>query len=356
MPSNFCRVIVPVVAALIVLPGPAIAQPASNQRPQNPFPYNPNEPVAREMSLAKAAEYLDGVARFWMKPNSCGACHANFPYLMARPLLGDDANSRVAETRKFLKARQPNPNGFNFDSESVVIAFALSWDDTRRGDKLRKTTRPALDRMWARQNQRGWWEEMGCGKLIPSETDSQHTAALAAVAAGMAPKKYARSALAREGISKLRGAFAKYSPGNLHGRAVRLWASLHLDGLLTPAEQQLTVSDLPAFQGRDGGWSMDALKASTPRPEILERPSDGYGTGFIVYVLRQAGMPASRSEIARGLAWLRANQRVSGRWFTPAKESDTEGGVGSRDLYAQNIGTAFAILALSDDPGRRSER
>src|SRR5262249_48220693 len=76
-------------------------------------------------------------------------------------------------------------------------------------------------------------------------------------------------------------------------------------------------------------------------------PSDGYGTAFTLYVLQQAGVQTTDPRIARGVQWLKKNQRVSGRWFTPTPAQDpTEGGVGTRDLYIQNMGTVFALLAL----------
>jgi hypothetical protein len=69
-------------------------------------------------------------------------------------------------------------------------------------------------------------------------------------------------------------------------------------------------------------------------------------------------VPAARSEIARGVDWLRNNQRASGRWFTPspAAGEPTEGGVGARDLYVQSLGTAFAVLALKACEGVEYEK
>jgi len=40
-----------------------------------------------------------------------------------------------------------------------------------------------------------------------------------------------------------------------------------------------------------------------------KRPSDGYGTGFVVFALRNAGVPADDPALKRGIAWLKANQR-----------------------------------------------
>jgi squalene-hopene/tetraprenyl-beta-curcumene cyclase len=68
--------------------------------------------------------------------------------------------------------------------------------------------------------------------------------------------------------------------------------------------------------------------------------SDGYATGFAIYVARQAGVPADDKVLQRGIAWLRAHQRVSGRWFTPSL------GFHRQHLIA-NAGTAYALLALA---------
>ena len=67
--------------------------------------------------------------------------------------------------------------------------------------------------------------------------------------------------------------------------------------------------------------------------------SDGYATGLVIYVLRQAGVPAGDARLRRGVAWLKANQRESGRWFTPSQGWHTQHRIA-------NAGTAFAVLAL----------
>jgi squalene-hopene/tetraprenyl-beta-curcumene cyclase len=349
MRSLHTRVVLPLALVILASPTVSFAQPytKAKQEVENPFPYTPNEAKAKEFSLANTAEYLDGVARFWMKSNSCGTCHANFAYVMARPLLGGNPDALLAETRKFLEGYKPHdPKRFSSDSHAVSVAFTLAWDDARNGGKLQPSTRKALQRMWTLQHAGGFWEPMGCGEFLPAETDLYSTMLLAALAAGIAPDDYARSADAKDGLTKLRRYITKHPPHYLHSEAMLLWASLHVDGLMTTAERQATVKKLLARQGKDGGWSYHALVSELSRRELLQTPSDGYPTGFVVYVLREAGVPANRDEIARGIEWLRANQRASGRWFTPAPVGQPIGKVGSRDLYAQNLGTAFAILAL----------
>jgi len=349
MRSKRAWLALPIALVVLPLPAEAFGQTASTQsKPaQNPFPYAMDEPKAKAFSLSKAGDYLDRVAQFWMQPNSCGACHANFAYLMARPLLGERPAPLVAETRQFLEKREGKPNSHTFDAESVAIAFALAWDDARAGGKLQQATRKALDRIWPVQRPDGTWRRIGCGDIMPAENDPHYAPILAALAVAVAPEGYARTAEAQDGQKRLRGYFAKVSPRSLHDQAMRLWAAMQVDGVMTTAERATTIKSLLATQRPDGGWSLAALSVN-PAHSLAEAPSDGYGTAFVTYVLRQAGVSAARSEIARGVGWLRSNQRASGRWFTPspAAGEPTEGGVGARDLYVQNLGTAFAVLAL----------
>src|SRR5947209_5186948 len=44
--------------------------------------------------------------------------------------------------------------------------------------------------------------------------------------------------------------------------------------------------------------------------------------GFVVYVLRQAGVSASDEGSRKGKKWLESNQRESGRWFTRSLNTD----------------------------------
>jgi squalene-hopene/tetraprenyl-beta-curcumene cyclase len=347
MGSNFARLVAAAFAALApldALHGQASAQPPAAP---NPFPYAEREEKAKVFSAGKANEYLDGVARFWMQTNSCGACHANFAYVMARRAFDPLAPAPLADTRKFLQAREPHPE-FSFDAHAVAIGFALAWDDAHSTRKLQPATRAALRRMWSLQRADGSWNRMGCGKHLPSENDRRFTIVLAALAAGIAPEGYAGVPEAQDGLTRLRRYLANNPPHTMHDQALLLWASLHVEGLLTTAERGETVQRLLARHGHDGGWSFAGLTAPAGSPVNRHLPSDGYGTGLTIYVLRQAGMAANQAKITAGLNWLRTNQRASGRWFTPSPlvGEPTETGVGSRDLYVQNLGTAFSLLAL----------
>src|SRR5262249_41861309 len=96
------------------------------------------------------------------------------------------------------------------------------------------------------------------------------------------------------------------------------------------------------LQHEDGGWSLPSLgewKRRDGSDNDKKAPSDGYATGFVVYVLRQAGVSADDKAVRRGVAWLKAHQRESRRWVTFSLNND-------RAHYITNAGTAYAVLAL----------
>lgn len=62
-------------------------------------------------------------------------------------------------------------------------------------------------------------------------------------------------------------------------------------------------------------------------------------TGMAIIVLRKAGIPAADPRIQRGVEWLLANQRASGRWWTRSLNSDNL-------HYINYSGTAYPLLAL----------
>ncbi|MFM7151245.1 MAG: squalene--hopene cyclase, partial [Gemmataceae bacterium] len=217
----------------------------------------------------------------------------------------------------------------------------LALHDAGSSGKLHPSTRAALDRMWKVQRENGSWDWLKCN-WPPMEHDDFYGAALAAVGVAMAPEKYAQGDSSKEGIARLRKYLASTPAPSLHHQAHLLWAASKLDGLLTREQQKQTIKDLLDKQRADGGWSLASLgdwKGYDGRDNDPNAPSDGYGTGLVVLVLRQAGLPVDHPAIARGSRWLRENQRVSGRWYTRSLNKDAA-------HFITNAGTAFAVMAL----------
>jgi squalene-hopene/tetraprenyl-beta-curcumene cyclase len=314
------------------------AEPTTYPKPK---PTNAEEAIAKVYSPQKAGSYLDSVGVNWTRERRCVTCHTNMPYLMARPLLqGDDG---WKEVRQFLVADVKKwETGAKPRGEAYVVATAagLVFTDIPKG-KLSAESKQALAKMWSVQRKTGEWSWLKCD-WPPLEHDDYYGAVLAATIVAYAPEKYSASPEAQEGLKRLKEYLSKTPAPDLHHKAHLLWASVKLDGLMTPEVKNQTIAELKKLQREDGGWSLPSLGRYMRRdksPNEANAPSDGYATGYVTYILKQAGVVPTDPSITKGIAWLKNNQRESGRWFTRSLNND-------RDHFIANAGSAFAVMAL----------
>ncbi|MBI4603181.1 MAG: terpene cyclase/mutase family protein [Planctomycetes bacterium] len=309
-----------------------------------PSPNSPDEPFAESLSLEKAAEFLDAASVTWTRVRKCGTCHTSYAYLFARPSLAAGPSEPVAEVRGFFEGRAANWETAKprWDTEVVATAVALAVHDARTTGVLHPLTRKALDWAWRLQREDGAWEWLKCA-WPPMEHDDYFGAVYVAIGVASAPEGYAETEAARAGLAKLRSYLRSHPAPDPHHRAMLLWASTLLGGLMTEEERAAAVRELLALQRPSGGWCTGSLgpwKRHDGSENDPEGPSDGYATGLAVYVLRQAGVPASDCRIQRGVAWLKAHQRASGRWFTRSPSTDSH-------HFLTHAGTAYAVMALA---------
>lgn len=331
------------LAALVALLTASAARADAPTAKPDPGPNKKDEPLAQEFSLARATAFLDTAALHWQQSKKCFSCHTTYAYLYARPAVSASAPAHTTIRRALeeLVTRRWPDKGPRWDAEVVATAAALAFNDAATTGTLHPTTKTALDRLWTVQQADGGYRWLKCG-WPPMEIDDHYGVTLAAVAVGVAPGAYRESAAARAGLAKLRKYLADNPPRNAHHRAMLLWASSYLGDLLSEAQKKEFVRELRALQRPDGGWASAGLGTWKRADRKKQEPnvSDGYGTGFVVYVLRRAGVPSDDAALRRGVAWLKANQRASGRWFTRSLNRDTH-------HYLTEVGSAFAVMALA---------
>ncbi|HVW36190.1 MAG TPA: prenyltransferase/squalene oxidase repeat-containing protein [Pirellulales bacterium] len=308
-----------------------------------PTPNAADEPLAKQFSLVRAVEFMDSAALDWQKSRQCFTCHTNFAHLMVRPAISADvpAHAAVRGALEKLVSERWKEQGPRWDAEVVMAGAVLALNDAATTGKLHPLSREALDRIWTVQREDGGFDWLKCG-WPPMESDDHFGATMAVIGAGAAPEGYAQTEKAKAGLEKIRG-YLKANPApTLHHRAMVLWASTYVDGFISPEERQATIDALVKLQQDDGGWALASLgdwKRSDGKEQDT-KSSDGYGTGFLIYVLRRAGLPADDARLQRGVAWLKANQRASGRWYTRSLNKDNK-------HFISHAGTAFALLALT---------
>jgi len=329
-----------------------------------------------------AAAYMDARQTWWQGwSNSqrdhdtfCVSCHSAMPYALARPALrGAAGETGPSEPERKLienvvkrvtmwrdvepwypdQTRGIPKTSESRGTESVFSALVLARRDAQAG-KLSNDTRAAFANMWAlqmkAQDASGSWAWINFHyEPWESPNSPYFGAALAAIAVGTAPEGYAASAAIADNVKLLRDYFKRETDKqNLLNRVMGLWASTKVENLLTREQQQAIVAEASQKQQPDGGWSTASLGAyqrvdNTP----LDTKTDGYATGLVTLALQAAGVPASDPRVAKGLAWLRANQnRDTGQWTAVSlnKNRDPNSDIGK---FMSDAATAYAVLALT---------
>jgi squalene-hopene/tetraprenyl-beta-curcumene cyclase len=322
------------------------AKPAAQASPAAEKPSRGSEPLLPHLSLSKATEYLDAGAHAHEK--NCLACHSTFAYLVSRPVISTTTPAH-GEARRALEEFAVELATAKLDpkktpplrvSQAVMAAAVLAQHDAATQEKLQPVTCRTLDRIWDLQREDGGWNWVKKNQP-PSESDDHFGVTMAAIGVGMAPDRYADTPQARTGLDRLRRYLREHPPTTMHQRAMLLLAAGCVEGLLTNEQRRQSVADLFTLQRPDGGWAMASLgdwKRADGVP--LDRTtSDGYGTGFVVYVLRRGcRIAADDPRLQKGVAWLKTHQQTSGRWFTRSPHRNDE--------LSSYMGTAYAILAL----------
>src|SRR5262245_47185702 len=160
-------------------------EPFTLKKYQAPGATRNDEPLAKQFSPAKAAQFLDAAALEWTDKRTCFSCHTNFAYLYARPFISAKAPAhedvrKALETMVSVRWKEKGPR---WPMEVVTAAAALAFNDAHTTGKLHPLTRMALDRMWTVQRKDGGFPWLLLG-MPPMEMDEHYGVTLAALAVG----------------------------------------------------------------------------------------------------------------------------------------------------------------------------
>ena len=317
-----------------------------------------DEPFREKLSLKAAQDYLEQGTLAWARERKCVACHTTGTYMQMRPALSPVLGKPSEAMREFFVEELEESRELGIEklqagirpTQVAYIAHGLAAWDAHVSGELTDETHSALSLMLRLQSEDGSWGNTDCWP--PFESSSYQGATVAALALATAPEFLDQiNEQQAEVVEKLKHYLKTKGPPHDYARTLLLWAGTQMPGLMTQQQQQQTIEMLWRHQRSDGGWSIRTFsspedwgggnRAEKLRSESeFENPeSDGHQTGLVVFVCREAGVPAADPRIQRAVAWLKTNQRQSGRWWTRSLNTD-------KYHFITYSGTFYPLLAL----------
>jgi squalene-hopene/tetraprenyl-beta-curcumene cyclase len=305
-----------------------------------------DEPRVKEFgpeSLRAAAKYLETGALSWVRDRACVNCHTTGPYLteytawskhFGQPNEEVHANfaSFVPHEINALKVTEKNGHKFYPATFTSVWRSAglAEWDRNVAGQLSEATDRSLRD-MFAHQSDDGSFVTHGEVE-IPHITTDFELSLQAARAVSAAPGWLAglRDEELRARVEKLKNWLSTAPPKNDFDRVLKLQLTAYFPQLIPLAEREAALALLSSKQHADGGWStrdmsplddwhfeMSPFVVNLIKnlPDADQPASDAYMTALAIVLLRQNNVPVSDPRISSGLAWLKHEQRESGRWW-----------------------------------------
>ena len=317
-------------------------------------------------TIRSAAKYLNDGSLTWVREKSCVACHSTGVYLAERPVLASLLGPPAAEVRdQFVKSMPADVgkpeirNGSKYYGASIQAVWRAlglaTWDKYLTG-KLSQPTDKALRQVVDCMADEGFIMTIAQVEIPYITTDFELTVQAAramATAPGWLASVKDEATLKR--IDTMKNYLREHRPINDYERAVKLQLATYMPDLVSKAEREEAIAMLRKQQKTDGGWStrnmsdlmkwhvkMDQKVVDMIRgePDAADPASDPYMTAFAIVLMREAGVPAEDPQIRKGIEWLKANQRVTGRWWMKSLYRDTV-------HYSTYISTAVALRALA---------
>ena len=324
-------------------PKPAFQYQSGDIRVSIPTADEPRVKAFGAASVKAAVKYLEDGALSWVREKSCVNCHTTGTYLAERSAWSKQFGKPSAEVLENFVGSVPKevkpvketetrghkhyPNTFFTVWRSLGLA---EWDRHVAG-KLSEPTERALRDLFERQSANGAFVSHGEVEIPHITTDfelSLQAARAITAAPGWLAGLKDESLLAR--VAKLKDYLRTGAPKNDFDRVLKLQLAHYFPELVSPAERDAALKLLSAKQHADGGWTVrdfSALndwhfeisdtvrKLVTGLSDAANPESDAYMTALAVVLLRQSNVPISDPRVQRGLAWLRREQRESGRWW-----------------------------------------
>ena len=298
-------------------------------------------------TVKAAAKYLDDGAHFWVRERSCLACHSTGVYMVERSVLTKQLGKPSEEVlRSFIASvpKTPGKPGQGDAATSIWRSSGLaSWDKHVEG-KLSQHTDRSLRHSLMILPDDNMFDTIKLIEIPYITTRFELTVqAMRAMitAPGWLAKLKEPELVSR--VDRIKKFLREHPPLNDYELALKLQLANLQSDLVSREERESAITMLWRKQLPDGGWStrrmsdlmkwrvevhpptpgrswkeaMDptVVKLIQNLPDAANPGSDPYMTAFAIVLLRESGVSASDKRIQRGIAWLKENQRETGRWW-----------------------------------------
>ena len=330
----------------------------------------PNVEIFSQQSIQAAAKYLDDGAVAWTRSRKCVTCHTNGTYMAERPSLttwfGNPSEEILKTFQKGIPAKVvKKPEGEKKGKPRP--AYKLIWQtlglaqwDKHVTNETSEVTDRALHAMFMQQRDDGSWMHYTGVRELPHISTDFDLAVRAAWAVSAAPGwlENLNDEEILKRVDRMKAYLHKHDPRNNYELALKLQVANFMPDAVSVEHRNKAIAMLRDKQQADGGWStrgmstidnwanwdiqkdrqsLNMLRAET---DTEKAASDPYMTGFAIVLLRDSGVETSDPQIQRGIAWLKTNQRQSGRWWMKSMFKDTY-------HFSTYMGTAQALKALA---------
>ena len=294
-----------------------------------------------EASIRAALKYLDEGSLAWTRSKNCVACHTTGAYMLDRPMLTTFVGKPQQEVHDYFVKTLPTELPatkvkqeitYYVQAERAVwrAAGLAQWDKYVTGSTSEATDR-ALRAMIQQLSSHGGFY-MPDPVEIPYETTdlelSQHAARALVSAPGWLASQKDTELLQQ--VERFKGYLGQAKPRHDYDRAIRIGIATSMPGVISAEQLSAEIAMLWSKQHDDGGWSTRdmaetnnwsahmtdvVVKLIEGLPDAARPESDPYMTALAICLLRESGTPSSDPRIQRGIAWLKSQQRESGRWW-----------------------------------------
>lgn len=325
-------------------PKPAFQYQSGDIQVSLPSADEPRVAEFGQESIKAAAKYLEDGAICWVREKTCVNCHTTGPYLSERSAwitqfgqpreeVRDQFIEAVPKDVKLVKETTTKSGHKHYPSTFTSVWRSLGlaeWDKHVTG-KTSELTERSLRDMFEHQSASGAFVSHGEVEIPHITTDFELSLqAVRAITAAPGWLESLKDESLLTKVTNLKNWLRTATPKNDFDRVLKLQLAHYMPELVPQKDRNAALALLSSKQHADGGWStrdMSALndwhfemsefvvKLITHLADAAKPESDAYMTALSIVLMRQNNVPVKDERIQRGIAWLKKEQRVSGRWW-----------------------------------------